>query len=83
MEYRATAGEPTGQKTALLLEQGGSALFPCILILANDHCILILPKEEDAFILFHGFHQILLGGKIQIGIKTVTFVQFDSIYHAW
>jgi len=83
MEYSAAAGEPTGQKTALLLEQGGSTFFPCILILADDHSILILPKEEDASILFHGFHQILLGSKIQVGIETVTFVQFDPIYHAW
>ena len=83
MKHSTAAGQTACKEATFFSEKVGPTFFPCVLILANNNGILILPKEEDASILFHGFHQILLGGKIQIGIKTVTFVQLDPVDHAW
>ena len=53
MEDCPAAGQPPGQMATLLLQEGGSAFFPGILIAPNDHRILVLPQVEDAGFCLH------------------------------
>jgi hypothetical protein len=52
----------------LLIEEGGSAFFPWILIAPDDYSILVLPEIEDALTLFDIFHQMLFNSQIVVGI---------------
>ena len=66
--HRPAAGEPPGQHAALLLQQRGAALPPCVLVPADDHRVAVLPQVQDAGILRHRLRQIRLRGQIPVGI---------------
>ena len=44
VEHRAAAGKPAGKMAALFLQHRGAALRPGVLVAADDHSVLVLPK---------------------------------------
>jgi regulator of RNase E activity RraA len=73
VEDRSAAGKATGQSAALLLEEGGFAFFPGILILADNHGVFILPEVQDALTFCYTFQQNLLYRQIVVGIEAGAF----------
>ena len=53
VENRPTTGQAPGKMATLLFQEGGSALFPRILIAANDHRIPVLPQIQDTLSRFY------------------------------
>ena len=65
---RAAAGETAGQCPAVALQLGRAAFLPRVLVAADDDRVLVLPEIEDAGVLPHRIGQILLKGKVAVGI---------------
>ena len=82
VEHRPAPGEPSGQVPALAFEEGCSALRPGVLILADDHGVLVLPEIEKAAPAFHGVQQVLLGSQVEKGVEGPAFIGQQSLGHA-
>ena len=80
MEYGSAAGETADQGAALLLEKGGSAFHPGVLIFADDHGVLVLPEVEDYSIFCLGQKEFF-DGQVPAGIEGVAFICVKS--HGW
>src|SRR5699024_9259778 len=83
VEHRASAGEAAGQAAPLLLQQGGAALQPGVLVAADDHGVLVLPQVEDAAALLHRPQQQLLHRQVAVGVRTPAAAQRQAADHAF
>ena len=54
----ALCAKTPGQVAALFFQKGGAALFPGVLVPANDHGILILPQIKNTAVGLHGLQQV-------------------------
>ena len=83
VKHSAAAGEPAGQMTTLLSQEGGSAFFPWVLVAADDHGVPVLPEVEDALAFLYAFQQGLLHRQIIVGVVADPFIQRDLRDHPW
>ena len=81
MKNRTAAREPPGQLSSFILQKGGTAFLESVLVAAYHHGILVLPEIQRAAALVCVLQQIFLHRQIEKGVKALTPVKLEFIYH--
>jgi hypothetical protein len=82
VEHGPAPGEPSGQVSAFSFQQGHPAFGPGVLVLADDHRVLVLPQVQKAAPAVHGLQQVLLHSQVEKGIEGPAFVGGQRFDHA-